>query len=91
LLVRNRCGQRGGDLSGVVPEAADPFGVPEMMQIAGPEPIYGDPLSSSTSIVIIGGVEGLMEVADQMEDEFQPDQSFFGISFGVGRTDSLQR
>jgi hypothetical protein len=62
--------KRGGNLSGFVPETADPFGVPEMMQIAGPESIRGDPLSISTGIVIVGGMKGLMEIADQMENEF---------------------
>jgi hypothetical protein len=56
-----------------------------MMQIAGSESISDDAFSVSASVVIVSGMKGLMEVADQMEDEFQRDQPFFRISVGVGK------
>jgi hypothetical protein len=54
-----------------------------MMEVAGAEPLGDDALSISTGIVIVGGMKGLMEVADKIEDEFQGDQPFFGIGTAV--------
>jgi len=73
-----------GNLSGISPEALDPLGIPEMMEAAGAESISDDAFSISTGIVIVGGMKRLMEVADQMQDDFQCDESFFGIGAGVG-------
>jgi hypothetical protein len=55
------------------------------MKVAGPEPWRDDTLPISASIVIVGGMKRLMEVADEMEDEFQGDQPFFWIGAGVGK------
>jgi hypothetical protein len=65
-------------------EALDPFGIPEMMQVAGPEAISDDGFPIATSIAIVGGMKGLMEVAGQMQDEFQRDEPFFRIGVRVG-------
>jgi hypothetical protein len=69
----------GGDFPGVVSEAADPFRIPEMMEVDGSESISDDPLPISSGIVIVGRMKGLMKIADQMEYEFRRDQPFFGI------------
>jgi hypothetical protein len=55
-----------------------------MMEVAGSESISDDAFSISTGIVIVGRMEGLMVVADQMQDEFQHDDPFLGIGAGVG-------
>ena len=55
------------------------------MQVAGLESIRRDVLPIFAGIMIVGRMEGLMQVADQMEDEFQRDEPFFGISFRIGK------
>jgi hypothetical protein len=53
------------------------------MKVAGSECISDDAFSISTGIMIVGRMKRLMEVTDQMKDEFQGDQSFLGIGAGV--------
>jgi hypothetical protein len=56
--VQNGCGpryaavKRGGDLPGGIPEAADPFRIPEVMEVAGAEAIRDDAFPIYAGIVI---------------------------------------
>lgn len=54
-----------------------------MVQVARPESCRNDAFPISAGIVIVGSMKGMMEVADQIEDEFQSDQPFFGIGTAV--------
>ncbi len=54
-----------------------------MMEVVGPESSSDHAFPISTGVVIVGSMEGLVEVADQMQHEFQGDQPFFGIGAGV--------
>jgi hypothetical protein len=49
-----------------------------------PTTAAADTFSISTSIVIVGRMKGLMEVADQMQDEFQRGQPFLRVGLRIG-------
>jgi hypothetical protein len=66
LLVQDSSYDRPGNLSGIVSKSRDPFRVPKVMQIAGSKAIRDDALPISAGIVVVGGVQGLVQVADQM-------------------------
>ena|SRR5712691_4601037 len=55
------------------------FHIPEVVQVAGLKAVRNDAFSISTGVVIVGSMKGLMEVAGRMQDEFQCDESFFGV------------
>jgi len=84
VLIGDSGHDHPGDLARITTETGDPFGIPEMMEVAGSESISDDAFSISTGIVIVGSMKGLMEIADQIQDEFQCDESFFGIGAGGG-------
>jgi hypothetical protein len=46
-----------------------------MMQVVGSESIRNDTFPISAGIATVGSMKWLMQVADQMEDEFQGDQA----------------
>ena len=56
-----------------------------MMKAAGAESLGSDAFPISTGIMIVGGMKRLVKVAYQMQDEFERDQPFLGIGFGVGK------
>jgi hypothetical protein len=60
-------------------QSRDPFGVPEVVQIAEPESTrdYAHPIA--TGIVIMGQVRRLPRIADQMQSEFERDQPFASV------------
>jgi hypothetical protein len=84
LLVRNPGDDRVGDLTRIGAESLYKFHVPEMMKVAGLEPLCDDPLPISARVMIVGRMKGLMEVADQVQDELQRDNPFLEISSGIG-------
>jgi hypothetical protein len=59
--------------------------IPKVVEIAGSESISDDAFSISTGIVIVGGMERLVQVAHQVQHEFPRDEPFFWIGAGVGK------
>jgi hypothetical protein len=85
LLTRDVGHDCGGDQSGIGADPGDQFGVPEMMKATGAESLGSDAFPISTGIKIVGGMKRLVKVTNQMQDEFERDQPFLGIGFGVGK------
>jgi hypothetical protein len=66
-------------------QSREPFGVPEMMQIAEPESTRDDVHPIATSSASVGRVKRLLKIPDQMRPELERDQPFTGRAGRQGR------
>lgn len=50
-----------------------------MMKVPGPHPRSGDTFGVAATIIVVGSMQGLMQIADQMEEEFERDDPLLGV------------
>jgi hypothetical protein len=72
--------QVGGDAVRVGAKMINKRGVPEMVQVACAEPSRRNPFVIATAIMVIRGMQRLMEVTDKVEQELEGDNLFLRVS-----------
>ena len=75
--------QVGGNAFWVCLKLVDELGVPEVVQASGFEPGGRDPLVVSAPVIVVGAVQWLVEVADEVEQELGGDDLLFVVSGGI--------
>ena len=80
LHIGNALYQFCRDLPRLRTERKNKHGIPIMMKVPRPHPRSGDTFGVATTIIVVGSMQGLMQIADQMEQEFERDDPLLGVS-----------
>jgi hypothetical protein len=80
LVIRDVPDQVRGNSLGVGPALINEFGVPETMQIARLESSRGDAFVVAAPIMVVRTVQRLMDIADEVKQEFERRDLLFEIS-----------